>query len=104
MFEFITNLFKKPTPKVEVKKKLSGGDAVRKHVKQRYINPARMKKNGRVTFTAEDIEKAMGLGNKYPLICSALDTQKFLEFARVELIRREGAAQGSTAKWTFKVK
>jgi len=104
MFEFITNLFKKPTPKAEAKKKSSGGDAVRKYVKQRYINPARMKKDGRVTFTAEDIEKAMGLGNKYPLICSALDTQKFLEFARVQLIRREGAAQGATAKWTFKVK
>lgn len=104
MFDFLKNLFKKPTPKVEVKKKSSGGDAVRKYVKQRYINPARMKKDGRVTFTAEDIEKAMGLGNKYPLICSALDTQKFLDFARVELIRREGATQGSTAKWTFKVK
>lgn len=104
MFEFITKWFSKPTPKKEVKKKSSGGDAVRKYVKQRYINPARMKKDGRVTFTAEDVEKAMGLGNKYPLICSALDTHKFIEFARVELIRREGAAQGSTAKWTFKVK
>ncbi|HCS40620.1 MAG: hypothetical protein ACYDH2_11435 [Anaerolineaceae bacterium] len=103
MFEFITRWFKKSDPKVEVKKK-SGGDAVRKYVKQRYINPARLKKDKRVTFTAEDIEKAMGLGNKYPLICGALDTNKFLEFARVELIRREGAAQGSTAKWTFKVK
>jgi hypothetical protein len=104
MFEFITKWFSKPTPKAETKKKSSGGDAVRKYVKQRYINPARMKKGGRVTFTAEDIEKEMGLGNKYPLICSALDTQKFIDFARVELIRREGAAQGSTAKWTFKVK
>ena len=104
MFDFLKKWFKKSTPKAEVKKKSSGGDAVRKYVKQRYINTARMKKNGRVTFTAEEIEKAMGLGNKYPLICSALDTQKFIEFARVELIRREGAAQGATAKWTFKVK
>ncbi len=103
MFDFLKKWFKKSETKVEPKKK-SGGDNVRKYVKLRYINPARMKKDGRVTFTAEDIEKGMGLGNKYPLICSALDTNKFLEFARVELIRREGAAQGATAKWTFKVK
>jgi hypothetical protein len=104
MFDFLKKWFKKSTPKGEVKKKSSGGDNVRKYVKLHYINPARMKKDGRVTFTAEDIEKGMGLGNKFPLICSALDTAKFLEFARVELIRREGAAQGSSAKWTFKVK
>jgi hypothetical protein len=63
-----------------------------------------MKKDKRVTFTAEDIEKGMGLGNKFPMVCSSIDAKKFLEYARVELIRREGAAQGSTAKWTFKVK
>lgn len=102
MFDFLKNWFKKSSPKAEVKKK-SGGDNVRKYVKLRFINPARVKKSGKVTFTAEEIEKGMGLGNKYPLICSALDTNKFLEYARVELIKREGAAQGSTAKWTFKV-
>lgn len=103
MFDFLKKWFTKSAPKAEVKK-ISGGDSVRKFVKLHYINPARMKKDKRVTFTAEDIEKGLGLGNKFPLICSALDTNKFLEFARVELIRREGAAQGSTAKWTFKVK
>jgi hypothetical protein len=103
MFDFLKKWFKKSTPKVEVKKQ-SGGDNVRKYVKLHYITPARLKKAGRVTFTAQEIEKGLGLGNKFPLICSAIDNTKFLEFAKVELIRREGATQGSTAKWTFKVK
>jgi hypothetical protein len=103
MFDFLKKWFKKSGPKVEVKKK-SGGDSVRKYVKLRYISPARVKKTGRVTFSAQEIEKGMGLGNKYPLICSALDNKKFLDFANVELIKREGATQGATAKWTFKVK
>lgn len=103
MFEFITNLFKKPKKKAAPRSK-SMGDPIRKYVKNKFITPARMKKVERVSFTAADVENGMGLGNKYSMVCSALDSKKFLEFARVELIRREGPAQGSTAKWTFKIK
>ena len=106
MFEFIKKWFKKSDSKSgqkEDQKKKPMGDSVRKYVKNSYISPARLKKQDRVSFTAAEVEKGMGLNFKYPMVCSALDAKKFLEFARVELIRREGSEQGATAKWTFKV-
>ena len=103
MFEFITKWFKKPGKKAAPRGK-SMGDPIRKYVKNKYITSARMKKVGRVSFSAAEVDKGMGLGNKYAMVCSALDSAKFLEFARVDLIRREGPVQGAAAKWTFKIK
>lgn len=103
MFDILKNLFPKAQPK-ESKKRVSMGDPIRKYVKNKYIIPARTKKAGRVVVVASDVDNGMGLGNKYAMVCSALDSNKFLEFARVELIRREGPAQGGAAKWTFKIK
>jgi hypothetical protein len=103
MFDILKNLFPKAQPK-ESKKRVSMGDPIRKYVKNKYIIPARTKKAGRVVLVASDVDNGMGLGNKYAMVCSALDSNKFLEFARVELIRREGPAQGGAAKWTLKIK
>ena len=71
---------------------------------EKEIISQRTKKEKRVTFTAADIEKGMGLQSKFPMVCSSIDAKKFLEYARVELIKREGADQGASAKWTFRVK
>lgn len=103
MFEFITKWFKK-SERIKEAKKRSKSDEIRKYAKGKYVVPARMKKEARVTFTAHDIAKGMGLEDRYPMVCSAMDSKKFLEFARVGLIKREGPKQSSTAKWTFKVK
>lgn len=102
MFEFIKKWFVKPV-RITGKKKSMLSDEIRKHVKSRFIIPARLKKESRVIITALDIAKGMNLDSRYPMICLAIDTKKFLDFARVELIRREGPGQGAKAKWTFKV-
>lgn len=103
MFEFLKKWFKKDDKKAEVHKS-NKSDGIRKYVKGKFIIPARGKQEKRVTFTAHDIAKGMDLEGRYPMICSAIDSKKFLEFARVVLIRREGPGQGAAAKWTFKVK
>lgn len=103
MFEFIKKWFNIPKT-TEVVKKSNKSDEIRKYVKNKFIIPARVKKTARVTFTALDVAKGMGLEDRYPMVCSSIDAKKFLEYARVNLIRREGAVQGSTAKWTYKVK
>lgn len=102
MFELIKKWFAKPVPNKPVKKTMIS-DEIRKHVKSKFIIPARLKKESRITFTAADIAKGMSLENRFPMICMAIDTKKFLDYARVELIRREGPGQSSTAKWTFKI-
>jgi hypothetical protein len=50
-----------------------------------------------------DLQRGMNLHAHAQLVCGAIDAKKFAEFARVELVKREGVKQGASAKWTFKV-
>lgn len=68
------------------------------------IQEARQKREKTVSFTALEIHKGMGLTQRFPLVCSAIDADKFLDYASVILIRSEGPKQSSTARWTFDLK
>jgi hypothetical protein len=102
MWLFLNKLFRKTELKAG-REKLSQADEIRKYTKTHYIIPARQKHEKRVVFTASEIHRAMKLSSRYPLVCSAIDAKKFKQFARVELIKREGPKQGSSARWTFKI-
>lgn len=78
-------------------------DQVRKYAKVTFITPARQQGKKCVTFSAADVHNGMKLRSHYPLVCGAIDTQKFLVFARVKLETRTGAKQSSTARWTFRI-
>jgi len=101
MFDKFFDLFRKPkaiTRKTEV-----STDQVRKFAKTTYITPARQQGHKRVTFSASDIHSGMKLHSGYPLVCGAIDTKKFQEFAKVKLESRSGPKQGAAARWTFRV-
>ena len=100
MFEFLTDLFKKKKSRAPRK---TTADAVRKYAKVNFVLPARQKGEKRVTFNARQIHQGLELSSSYPLVCSAIDAHAFEEFARVKLIKREGAKQGVSADWTYKV-
>lgn len=103
MFNRLLDLFKRPAAEKIVEDKHATADIVRKHAKVTYVTPARQRGEKRVTFSASDIHHALHLHAHYPLVCSAIDAKKFAEYARVELVKRDGAKQGATSKWTFKV-
>lgn len=102
MWSFLNKLFGKTEPKTK-KQQFSQADEVRKYAKKHYIIPARQNHQKRVVFTASDIHHGLDLTSRYPLVCSSIDSRKFIVFARVELIKREGPQQGASARWTFKV-
>lgn len=74
---------------------------IRQFVIKTYIQPARSRSEKIVSFSAEDIHNTMGLQKRFPLVCSSIDTDKFLDFASVTLIKREGPKQSNTVRWTF---
>lgn len=80
---------------------MSTADEIRRFVIKTYIHPAHERAEKTVTFSAEDIHSAMGLKSRYPLVCSSIDTDKFLEIAYVTLIKRDGPKQSNTVRWTF---
>jgi 5-methylcytosine-specific restriction enzyme B len=102
MFNFIKKWFKKPIPEKQTQKH-SNADEIRKYAKIKYIIPARQKGEKTASFTAADVHSGLGLKNSYPNVCSAIDSKKFREFARVKQVKRSGPERSSTVKWTFKV-
>jgi hypothetical protein len=57
-----------------------------------------------VSFTAREVHEGMGFTEKrYPLICSAIDADKFLDEAHVTKIRREGPKESNTVRWTYSI-
>ena len=103
MFKSLLNLFKRQSKPGAHAEKMATADSVRKYAKVTFITPARQRGEQRVTFSAADLHRGLDLHARYPLVCDAIDTKKFEEFARVKLVKREGVKQGASAKWTFKV-
>jgi hypothetical protein len=106
MFDFIRSLFRKKG-RAKAKKapnpNISQSDEIRKYAKTHFVIPARKKGEKRVSFSAKDLHQGLDLVSRYPMVCSAIDSKKFSEFAHVELTRREGPQQGATTRWTFKI-
>ena len=103
MFKSLLNLFKHPAEAKTAEERGANADNIRKYAKFNFVTPARQRGEKRVTFSAMDIHRGLHPPTAYPLICGAIDAKKFAEFARLELVKREGVKQGASAKWTFKV-
>lgn len=50
---------------------------------------------------ARRVHDQMGLDDRYPAICSVLDSGKFLEENGLRIVRRVGPKQSSTVEWWF---
>ena len=79
-------------------------DQIRSHVIKNMIQPARTRGQTTILLLSGDIHAEMGLINRLPAVCSALDAAKFQEQAAVMLIEREGPHQGASVKWHFSLK
>ena len=80
---------------------MASADQVRENSRVTFVEPARRRGEQTVTFTSTDIHKGMGLKSRFPLVCSAIDAEKFLDYASVILLQRDGPKQSSTVRWVF---
>jgi hypothetical protein len=80
---------------------MATAEAVRQYALITFIQPASRLGEKTITFTLTDIHHGMGLKGRFPLVCSSIDSDKFLDFASVNLIRRDGPKQSSTVRWSF---
>lgn len=83
--------------------KLATADQVREYAFIVFILPARRRSQTTVNFSSADIHNGMGLKDRYPLVCTSIDTEKFLDYANIQLVTREGPKQSNTVRWTFSV-
>ena len=78
-------------------------DRVRQHVLVHHITPARDGGENLIRVTSGEVHREMGLQDRMPAVCGALDTEKFLELAGVAMEERTGPPQGATTTFVFRV-
>lgn len=83
----------------------SESDAVRNHVSQKFINPAKQQGNKTVTVNVGEVHKALGLHNRVPLVCLALKSKKFLESQGLRILSIAGppSGQSTTVTYTYEI-
>jgi hypothetical protein len=76
-------------------------DLVREHVRRMYIEPARRQGQSVVKVVAGDVQKAVHLSGRTPLVCQALGSNKILQENHMILEKREGPPSGLSTTVTF---
>lgn len=76
-------------------------EAVRNHVVESLIKPARGRGQRTVTVNVGAVHKALELHNRVPLVCLALKSKKFLERQGLRLLSTSGPPSGQSTTVTF---
>jgi hypothetical protein len=76
-------------------------DSIREYARRNYIEPARRRGDSRVQIVAGDVEKAVNLRNRTPLVCQALRSRKFLEENHLVIEKEEGPPSGLGTRMKF---
>ena len=82
---------------------MNQADLIRNYVRSELIEPARLRRQTLIKVNAGEVHAALGLKNRMPAVCSALDAEKFLQYAGVILESRKGPHQGSSVEWVFEI-
>lgn len=83
--------------------KVSNADEIREYALQNFILPARLRGDRTVRIEAKSIHEGLGYKNRYPNVCSSIDSQKFKELANVIEVGRSDVKQSSTVWWEFEL-
>ena len=86
-----------------MKNRASGSvsDLVRRHAAEVYLSAARRRREKRFSVNVGAVHKALELGNRVPLVCTALASQKFLKENHLRLIAKTGPPSGQSTTVTF---
>ena len=78
-------------------------DTIREFACRHYVEPARKAGKKQLTIRMGDVHSAMGLKDKLPAVCSALQASKFQTDCRLALLNQDGPLQGSNRVLTFEI-
>ena len=76
-------------------------DRIRRHALVCHVKPARRAGRTRVVIRAGDVGRDMGLQNRTPAVCNALESRLFLDLACAELLERRGPRQSTTTEFYY---
>ncbi len=79
-------------------------DKIRSHSREKYVLPARAKRQSRFSIRAGDVVHELGIGgSRAPAVCSALKTHQFLRENHLHLVQAVGpkSGQSTTVEYTY---
>ncbi len=82
---------------------MSLSDDVRTYCNKTYIEPARSKGDTTVEIRSGDVHQALNYKNRYPLVCSAIGSNRFEEEYYVKRLCVKGPLNGVSTLFTFKL-
>jgi 5-methylcytosine-specific restriction protein B len=82
---------------------MSFSDDVRNYCKVNYVDSARKKGERTVTIISGDVHSALHFSNKYPLVCSALGSDKFNNLCHLKRLSVEGPLNGVSTIFVFEL-
>jgi 5-methylcytosine-specific restriction enzyme B len=82
---------------------MSYADDVRLYCKKNYVDTARAKGEKTISIRSGDVHSALDYKNRYPLVCSAIGSNKFEELCRIKRIAVDGPLNGVSTVFTFEI-
>lgn len=79
----------------------SMSDSVRQHATEAYVRPAKRRGGRRFSINVGDVHKAISLRNRVPLVCQALESEKFLRANELNLVSKTGPPSGQSTTVTY---
>ncbi len=80
---------------------MTTADRIRSHGREKYVMPARHRREKRFSIKSGDVLREMELNGRAPAICSALKTREFLEENALRLVSRTGPRSGQSTTVTY---
>ncbi len=73
---------------------MTDADKIRVHAREKYVVPARNRKELRFSIRAGDVVRELGMSGRTPAVCSALKGRKFWQGNNLRLLEVSGPKSG----------
>ena len=79
----------------------SVSDLIRNHVRETYLKTALREGTRTFSVSVGAVHKALGLANRVPQVCAALESKKLLEENQLSIVSKTGPPSGQSTTVTF---
>jgi len=80
---------------------MRNADVIRLHGREKYVLPARARKERRFSIRAGDVVRDLKLIDRIPAVCSALQTREFLRENNLRIVEKTGPPSGKSTTVTY---
>ena len=82
---------------------MSFADDIRKYCKETYVDLARSRGERTIIIRSGDVHKALNYKNRYPLVCSAIGSNRFEIMCNIQRKSVVGPLNGVNTIFTFEL-